>query len=460
MIWLIILPILSAFLLPMASNTNFITQREIRLTPFILLINVIISLFLLIKISEPQIINVGNFVAPLGISLYVDKLALIFVTMLNFGALILFSFNQQTNLKQDTLILLLIGGGCGLAISGDLFNIYVFYEVVAVASYGLVASNGKDSYASSIRFLIVGALGSALLLLGIAIIYAITGTLNLAHLASQKHLLNNELGLTAFVMIVIGLGVKAELFPVNTWVPEVYTTTSIKITALLAGFISKLPLLIILRLLVSIYDETSANLLLLTLGILSLISGELAALHVVYKSSKNLRQILAFSSIGQLGLVAIAFSISGKFGIIAGVSLALHHAFVKSSLFILSTQTLNVYKNKLASGIFLLLILSLIGIPPLPGFWAKLILLQGALSTHNAFFQFAVIIILITTVIETIYFMQIAKSMFNPSIKTVNIGYGLKIAIIFTLLIFLSILNIGTFTEYLDSVALQIIAHK
>lgn len=459
-IWLVALPLLGAFLLPIIYRQH--TKVGYWTGPFILVINLGIAMGLWHRVAAdgPQIIAMGGFSAPLGIIFYVDQLALLFVIMLVLGTLVLWLGNEMGRIREETLLLLIVAGGCGLVLSGDLFNIYVFYEIVAVASYGLAASRGSGAgYAASIRFLLLSALGSSLLLFGIALIYAVTGTLNLAHLAHlSPQILNSSVGLMAFVLILIGLGVKAEIFPVNTWVPEVYATAPARISALLGGIVSKLALLVVLRLLILIYDDTSAHLLLLSLGVLGVLTGELAALRATH-----LRQVLAYSSIGQLGLIAIAFAIPGPAGVIAGTALALHHAIVKPALFML-TEAWGGHFNRLVGAaqasmlstlLFLVLALSLIGIPPLPGFWAKFLLLKGALGMENGWYQMAIAVVLITTVIETAYFLRIARLMFQQQIKTIEAPRFGELAPALTLvaILFIGVFNVGAIGDSLTTVA-------
>ena len=457
-IWLVALPLLGAFLLPIIYRRHTIVGYWV--APFILFINLVIALILLGG-DGVHLIEMGGFAPPVGIVFYVDKLALLFILMIVLGTLILWLGKERGQVREETLLLLLVGGGCGLALSGDLFNIYVFYEIVAVASYGLAASRGTGAgYAASLRFLILGALGSSLLLLGIALIYAVTGTLNLAHIAElAPDKLNGSIGLAAFVLMLIGFGVKAELFPVNTWVSEVYTTAPARITALLGGIVSKLAMLIILRLIVLIYgDAPSAMMLLLSLGILGVITGELAALRAT-----DLRQVLAFSSIGQLGLVAIAFSIPGQAGIIAGIAIALHHAIVKPALFMLteawggqlSRLVGVVQSSKLSVFLFVIMVLSLIGIPPFPGFWAKFLLITAALKSDIGQYQMAIAVVLIATVIETAYFFKIIRLMFqekSSSLKAPSFG-DLAPALSFMVLLFLGLFMLGSLSNGLTSVA-------
>jgi formate hydrogenlyase subunit 3/multisubunit Na+/H+ antiporter MnhD subunit len=239
--------------------------------------------------------------------------------------------------------------------------------------------------------------------------------LNLGQLAELRGELAGPLGLAAFLCLLIGFGVKAELFPVNTWVPEVYAAASRRTAALLAGLISKLAVLVILRLLVLLFPYPEAYAVLLLLGVLGVLSGELAAWR-----ARDLTRMLAWSSIAQLGLVFIAFSVSGEAGIVAGVAVALHHLIAKPALFLLaerwggSLEALHgvARQSPLAGVLFVILALSLIGVPPLPGFWAKFLLLTGLADAGGGVHYLAVAVVLATTVLEANYLLRIATRMF------------------------------------------------
>jgi len=460
-IWLIALPLIAAFLLPIIYQQSQSVGRV--LLPTVLLINLLIAAFLWRYIGHAgtQYIAMGGFPIPMGIVFYVDSFALLFVMMLNLGTALLWLGKPLINIREEVILLVVVAAGCGLVLSGDLFNVYVFYEILAVASYGLAASgNTPAGYAASIRYLILGSLGSSLMLLGITILYALTGTLNLAHFASMSAQLNSPVGLVAFVLILIGLGVKAELFPVNTWVPEVYSTAPVRIAALLGGIVSKLAFVVILRLLVLIYSDSHAHLLLLALGTFGVLAGELAALR-----SSHLRQVLAYSSIGQLGLIAIAFSIPNEWGVFAGIAIALHHTLAKSALFMLADKWggyINhlagaYYSGKVSTILFLLLALSLIGIPPLPGFWAKLLLLQAGLSVENSWYHVAIAVVLLATVIETAYFVKILRVLFQPPTQPVAAPRWTELlpALSFALLLVVATVNLSSVSEQLKQIAIQ-----
>ncbi|MBT3046254.1 MAG: NADH-quinone oxidoreductase subunit J, partial [Candidatus Thiodiazotropha sp. (ex Clathrolucina costata)] len=262
-------------------------------------------------------------------------------------------------------------------------------------------------------------------LFGIALIYSQTGTLNLAHLAQLAPAqLNNSLGLTAFLAILIGIGVKAELFPVNTWVPEIYATASTRLSAFLAGLLSKLALLIILRLLLLIFHQPEAAQVILILGILGVISGELAAWR-----AKEMKRMLAFSSIGQLGMIFIAMALPDGKGMLAVLALALHHLIIKSGLFMLAEDWGGALErlrgsakaSPLGAVLFVLFSLSLVGMPPLPGFWAKFVLITELAAQVEPLYLLGLTVFLLATVVEASYLFRIAATLYgNPAPDTLS----------------------------------------
>lgn len=412
----IALPLLAAFLLPIVGASSKLMARLIG--PLVLLALLWYGWNIATTLEHPIAIAIGGFLPPLGIAMYLDQLALLLLIAVPLLLLLLWPYASD-DLRQQSLLLLLAGAASGMVLSGDIFNIYVFYELISVASFGLAAANRTPAaFAASYRYLILSGLGSVLALTGIALIYTQTGTLNLAHLGLLSAQLNNGIGLSAFAMIVIGIGVKAELFPVNGWVPEVYATAAPRISALLAGLISKLAVLVMVRLLVVVYSDASAALLLLVLGTLGILWGEFAAWR-----SADLRRLLAYSSIGQLGMVMVAFSIPGEAGMIAGIAMMLHHLVVKPALFLLTESWSGAIDNlrgaanrsPLAGILFMLFALSLLGVPPLPGFWAKLLLVTGLTEANTPLYLTALVVLLLATVIEAQYLMRTAVTLYSKA---------------------------------------------
>ena len=274
----IALPLLGAFLLPVIARDGLRWLGTI-LGSGLLLLSALVVFASAAAYESPYAIALGGFAPPLGITFYIDPLALLFALAIPLTTLLLWpGADDDAGIRRQSLTLLLAASLTGLALSGDLFNVYVFYELAAVASYGLAAGSGSSpGFVAAFRYLLISALGSVVALMGIALIYFNTGTLNLAHLATLSEKLANPQGLAAFAMLVIGFGVKAELFPVNGWVPEVYGATSKRVAALLAGLASKLAVLAIVRILLMVFPHDEARQLLLILGIIGVVSGELAA---------------------------------------------------------------------------------------------------------------------------------------------------------------------------------------
>jgi formate hydrogenlyase subunit 3/multisubunit Na+/H+ antiporter MnhD subunit len=376
--------------------------------------------------GETFSLAIGGFAPPLGINFYVDPLAMLFAAAVQLMGLLFWPFKiDRETPRRQSLMLLLLAASTGLALSGDLFNLYVFYELVAVASFGLIAASATGAaYAATFRYLLLSGIGSVLTLVGITLIYSQTGTLNLAHLAQlAPEQLNNPLGLAAFVAILIGVGVKAELFPVNSWVPEVYATAPARVSAILAGLVSKLAVLIVVRLLVLLFPQPEAAQVMLLLGMLGVISGELAAWR-----AQDLKRMLAYSSIGQLGMIFIAFSLPAGGGLYAGLALTLHHMLIKPGLFMLaerwggSLQRLRGagFVSPLGAGLFVLFSLSLVGMPSLPGFWAKLLLISGLAGQSEPLYMMALLVFLSATVVEASYLFRLAAALLQRSPEEVS----------------------------------------
>ncbi|MEW7972344.1 MAG: proton-conducting transporter membrane subunit [Candidatus Thiodiazotropha endolucinida] len=464
----IALPLLGAFLLPILMRSSI--AIALWSGPAILIYGCwTIADIWLQGSTQPVSIAIGGFAPPLGINLYIDSLALLFAFAVQLLGLIFWPFTlDQDSARRQALMLLLVAASTGLALSGDLFNLYVFYELAAVATFGLASASGSSAaYVATLRYLILSGIGSVLTLFGIALIYSKTGTLNLAHLAQLAPAqLNDELGLTAFLSILIGIGVKAELFPVNTWVPEIYATASTRLSAFLAGLLSKLALLIILRLLLLIFHQPEATQVLLILGILGVVSGELAAWR-----AKELRRMLAFSSIGQLGVMFIAMALPDGAGVLAVLALALHHLIIKSGLFMLAEDWGGAIQRlrgsakmaPLGAALFVLFSLSLVGMPPLPGFWAKFTLITELAGQSEPLYLIGLAVFLLATVIEASYLFRVAAILYQDAPRETldheipkNEGLSLVTATLFGAGLIAAAVMIAPVGDSLNTIAVQV----
>ena len=414
---LVALPLVAGFLLPL-----FPLPLRRLVGPLALLAVVVIALgFAGTVLTAPTVLAVGDFRPPLGIVFYADGAALVFVLAVALLTLLLWPWSDggSDNLDRKQSLTLILAAACiGMAVSGDIFHVYVFYELAAVVCYGLAAgSRTAAGQMAAFRYLILGSVGSLLALIGITLVYLAAGTLNLADLARvAPTALGGTAGLAAFLLILLGVGVKAELFLVNTWAPEVYATAESRVSALFAGLVSKLALLVLVRLLVLIFPLPAAREAMLVLGMLGVLSGELAAFR-----ARDVRRMLAWSSIGQLGAAFVAFAIPGPAGLAAGLAIALHHLVAKPALFLLAERWGGslarirgaAARSPLAAGIFVLFALSLIGVPPLPGFWAKYLLLTGLAAQPAGLWWLAGLVVLLTSVIEAVYFFRVIGTLYG-----------------------------------------------
>jgi formate hydrogenlyase subunit 3/multisubunit Na+/H+ antiporter MnhD subunit len=455
----IALPLLSAFLLPTIVTSSKHLARFIG--PLILLVMLWFAWSISSHQTQPTMIAIGGFLPPLGVSLHLDQLSLLMAMAIPLLLLLLWPYRNPDS-RVEALLLLLAGAASGMALSGDLFNIYVFYELLSVATFGLAAAGRSSAaFAATYRYLLMSGVGTVLALTGIALIYTQTGTLNLAHIGLLSAQLDNPVGLSAFALIVIGIGVKAELFPVNGWVPEVYTTASPRVSALLAGLLSKLAVLVMVRLLVVAYG--GSEVLLLVLGMLGIVWGELAAWRAT-----DLKRMFAYSSIGQLGMVMVAFSIPGEAGVFAGVAMMLHHMVVKPGLFLLTEgwgHSINslggaARLSPVAGTLFILFALSMIGVPPLPGFWAKLLLVTGLVESATPLALTALGVLLTATVIETHYLMRTALHLFatnehGPQAPSPHHPLTLGVASLFGALLLTALLAVTPLGEKLAHIAAE-----
>jgi formate hydrogenlyase subunit 3/multisubunit Na+/H+ antiporter MnhD subunit len=467
-ILLIALPLLSAFIIPVVAMHSRQSAKFIGPAVLIFILALITMNWSSVRL-ESYAIFIGGFLPSVGIVFYIDQFSLMLSGLIALMLLVVWPWNSYTPARLYSLYMLLAAACFGLVLSADLFNLYVFYELLAVATYGLISAspvskvNNNATALASLRYLFISSAGSVMLLLGIAIIYTLTGTLNIAHLATMPEQLQGLAGLSAFVLIVIGAGVKAEMFPVNSWVPEVYGTINVSLSALLAGLISKLAVVLIIKVLLMLFQQPEALQLLLAVGILGVISGEMVAWR-----AKDMIRMLSFSSIAQLGMIFIALSIAGEIGLWIGLAMMLHHLLVKGGLFLLSNKMNGSFKSltgfakqsPMAAAVFILFILSLLGVPPFPGFWIKLLLIMNLAEQNTSLYHYAIGFILLATVIEAAYLFKLVRILFQTeeikSITSTESKTTFIYAQLFALILLVSMLFISPISDRLKDMASQV----
>ncbi len=399
----IAVPLGAAFLIPLLWKLP--TWIKDTLAVFVALALAVRALTLL---GHEGVFYVGGWdrVKGLGVQMTMDGLSSLFVVVVNvigfFAALysVRYMARYTEKAKYWVLFLLMIAGMNGVVLSGDLFNLYVFLEVASIASYALVAfGTGAEQLEASFKYQVMGILGSSLILLGVAILYGLTGTLNLADLGQV-------LGATApprptillvEVLFLVGFGLKAAQVPFHAWLPDAHPSAPAPISALLSGVLIKsLGVYALARVFFSVFAlSVDIAAVLIALGTISMVVGVLLAI-----AQNDLKRLLAYSSISQVGYILLGLgvgmhclaidpeSIPGRLALLAALFHLVNHATFKSLLFLASgsleyaTGTRNLDEMgglrsamPVTSGAGIFGSLAIAGVPPFNGFFSKVLLI-------------------------------------------------------------------------------------
>ncbi|MGQ9887036.1 MAG: complex I subunit 5 family protein [Aggregatilineales bacterium] len=337
--------------------------------------------------------------------------------------------------KYYALLVALIGALIGVACSGDLFNLWVWFEAVVVSSYLLVMFYLDDGLAleAGVKYLVQSAAGTGCALLGIALVLAQTGTLDLVRIGESA--LDPAAALAAGALFVVAFGIKVGLVPLHTWLPDAYTRSPGPISALLAAVVGKVGLIALLRVLAGLHGEAvSWGLVLMTLGALSILVGNLLALR-----QREVKRLLAYSSVSQIGFILLGLGIGMYAGQAAGLQAGLLHLLnhgIMKGLAFLAAEAL-VYslfsqqgdrvplhiddlagtgrRFPLASAALTIALLSLAGMPPLAGFMSKWQILAAGLNVHSGLVGALVVFAALNSVLSLAYYLPVINAMYKPA---------------------------------------------
>jgi multicomponent Na+:H+ antiporter subunit D len=364
--------------------------------------------------------------------------------------------NNSSISKVYSLWLLAIAGLIGLVTTGDAFNLFVFLEISSLASVALVAMGGqkdKQALVAAYNYLILGAIGATFYVIGVGLLYGITGTLNLADLSNRiAEISDNKALIAGFGFMVIGIMLKAAVFPLHIWLPRAYAYAPSAVSVLLAATATKASLYILARILFSVFD-ISDNLvtytlqyIILPLSILAMFAGTIMAIY-----EKDIKRLLAHSSIAQIGYITLAFAIGTKASVAAGFIHLFNHALIKGALFMAITS-MGFYINKRItinnlSGLgrampitfvcFVICSLSLAGIPLTAGFISKLYIIKASISADGIWIAF---LILASSALSVVYLWKMIEALwFHESPKVPNIKEKPEIYIALLMITFLNI---------------------
>jgi multicomponent Na+:H+ antiporter subunit D len=289
----------------------------------------------------------------------------------------------------------LLMGVCGAFLTGDIFNLYVWFEVMLIASFVLMALGGeRPQMEGAFKYVALNLTSSALFLAAVGILYGMAGTLNMADLARKvPQIQPSGLMTTVSMLFLVAFGIKAAAFPLFSWLPASYHTPPVAVSAIFAGLLTKVGVYALIRVFTLIFTEDSGftHSLILVIAGLTMVTGVLGAV-----AQNDFRRILSFHIISQIGYMIMGLGLFTPLALAGSVFYIIHHIIVKTNLFLISgvAQRLNgTYDLKKMGGLyrehpglallFLIPALSLAGVPPLSGFFAKLALVQAGLEVQN-----------------------------------------------------------------------------
>ncbi|MCW8885794.1 MAG: monovalent cation/H+ antiporter subunit D family protein [Motiliproteus sp.] len=427
----VILPLLASPLCVIAGNGG----RAKLLMLLVVWICTAISVQLLSQVvdSGPIDYQFGGWEPPWGIAYHLDLLS-VFVLLLVCGisALVLSGGHKiPQEVTEDkvsyfcALILLALSGFFGIILTADAFNLFVFLEISSLASYALI-SMGKDRRAlrAAFQYLIMGSIGASFILVGIGFLYMMTGTLNMQDMSERLPALTDTSTVRAgFAFFIVGIGLKLALFPLHFWLPNAYTFAPAIISALLAGTATKVAVYMLLRVTLGIFginfalEQMPLDRLLLILGGSGVLFASMMAVM-----EDNVKRLLAYSSVAQLGYMAMALGLASAAGVTAAMLHLFNHALMKSALFLAIVPVVihvgGFHLHHLRGlgrtmpwtmAAFSLAGLSLIGVPLTAGFVSKWYLLSSALEQH---LWALVVLILIGSLMALIYMWKMLEEIY------------------------------------------------
>jgi proton-translocating NADH-quinone oxidoreductase chain N len=463
---LIAVPLGLTFAVPLFG---LISKKIIKFIPIAaFLFNLIISLLLIpTALKSPVIVKIGGFPPPFCINLVAGPVGVLFSTIIALAGFLVAIYSlvyikEGPQEKYHILYLLLLTGATGVVMTGDIFNLFVFFEILCISSYALVAYMGNRSgIESAVKYLIQGALGSSLLLIGIGLLYGLFGSLNMADLANQIQSTSSNSVFIPLFLIVTGLGVEAAIFPLNAWLPDAHSSAPSSISAILSGIAIEVGLYAVVRILFTVFGITNFYIFFVFLGVLTLLIGEMSAF-----SQNNVKRMLAYSSIGQIGFIVFAIAIATSDAVTGGLFQMISHTLSKGLLFlaagymIIRSGSMEISsfegmgkRMPLTSLAFTIGAFSLVGLPPFVGFPSKLLIIQSALAKEEILFTLLIGLALLATVIEGTYFFRVIQVIYFKGGKEGNNRHDAPAAALIPMFLFMIlIIVIGIYPKIVTGI--------
>ena len=391
----VLLPLFGAGI-ALALNRHPRAQRIVSTLVMVAVTTVAAILIGLTDRYGPVVLWVGNWPEPLGIALVADRLSalMLLVSAVVTLAVLLFSMGaHEEERKRETpvsifhpTLLVLSAGVSNAFLAGDLFNLFVGFEMLLFASYVLLTLGGTgDRVRAGSTYVVVSLLSSLLFLIAIASIYAATGTVNLAHLAVRLAQLPDDVSLVLQLLLLTVFSIKAAVFPMSAWLPDSYPTAPAPVTAVFAGLLTKVGVYAIIRTQTVLFPDSHLTRLLLWAALATMIIGILGAI-----AQSEIKRMLSFTLVSHIGYMIFGVGLASISGYAGAIFYTAHHITIQTTLFLITglveirggSTSLNKLGGLAAASpvlgiLFFVPAMNLAGIPPLSGFVGKIGLLQA-----------------------------------------------------------------------------------
>jgi multicomponent Na+:H+ antiporter subunit D len=397
--WLLALPILIPLLASaLAAALQGLPRAQRLVTGLAASSMLLAAALLLAEVLAQGVIasQMGDWRAPFGITLVADRLsaAMVAITALMYAATALYAAGDDDVRAQEglwhPLLAALVLGVTGAFLAGDLFNLYVWFEVMLIASFGLlVLGGGREQLDAAVKYAVLNLVATSVFLIAVGLAYGLTGTLNLADMARRMPEVPNQGAVAAVAFLLLAaFGAKAAVFPLFFWLPAAYHTAIAPVAAIFAALLTKVGVYAMIRLITLVFpagqEWISPMLWFVAAG--TMVVGVLGA-----AAHWDIRRILSFHIISQIGYMIVGLAIATPLAIAGAVLYILHHIVVKANLFLVAgairraggsfslAQLGGLWRRDPWLGIlFAIPALSLAGLPPLSGFWAKLLVVKSS----------------------------------------------------------------------------------
>ena len=395
----VLLPLVGAAAALLVGGRHPRIQRTLSILVLAAVLTVSVALLLLADADGAAAVSVGGWPVPLGIVLVVDRLSalmLVVAATVALGVLVFAVGQGAADGDEETPIsifhptfLILIGGVANAFLAGDLFNLYVGFEILLTASYVLLTLGGSaPRIRAGITYIVVSLLSSLLFLAAIGLVYASTGTVNLAQLAGRLAELPDGTRLLLQSMLLIAFCIKAAVFPLSAWLPDSYPTAPAPVTAVFAGLLTKVGVYAIIRTQTLLFPGGALDQVLMWAALATMLVGILGAV-----AQTDVRRILSFTLVSHIGYMVFGIALASTAGLAGAIFYVVHHIAIQTTLFLVAglmeRQGGSTGVNRLgglAAASPLLAVLyfvpamNLAGIPPFSGFIGKLGLLEAGVA--------------------------------------------------------------------------------